>query len=70
MNEIHFIVEKASEGGFTARAVGAAIFTEAHDLPGLHAQVEDAVHCHFDEGARPTLIRLRLAREIEGGQGA
>lgn len=70
MDEIHFIVEKALEGGFTARAVGADIFTEADDLPDLHAQVEDAVHCHFDEGARPALIRLHLAPEDEGGSGA
>lgn len=70
MNEIHFIVEEAPEDGFTARAEGADIFTEADDLPGLHAQVEDAVHCHFDAGARPALIRLHLAREIEGGPGA
>jgi hypothetical protein len=60
MDEIHFIVEKAPEGGFTARAVGADIFTESDDLPGLDARVEDAVHCHFDEGARPALIRLHL----------
>lgn len=70
MNEIHFIVEKAPEGGFTARAVGADIFTEADDLPGLHTQVEDAVHCHFDEDSRPALIRLHHAREDEGGPGA
>lgn len=69
MDEIHFIVEKALEGGFTARAVSADIFTESDDLPGLHAQVEDAVHCHFDEGARPPLIHLHLAREDEGGPG-
>jgi hypothetical protein len=70
MNEIHFIVEKVARGGFTARAVGAAIFTEVDDLPGLRAQVEDAVHCHFDEGARPASIRLRLVPEDEGGPGA
>ena len=70
MNEIHFIVEKAPEGGFTARAVGADIITEADDLSGLHAQVEDAMHCHFDAAAKPTLIRLHLAREDEGRQGA
>lgn len=58
MDEIHFIVEKASEDGFTARAVGADIFTEADDLSDLHAQVEDAVRCHFDEGARPALIAV------------
>jgi hypothetical protein len=63
MSEIHFIVEEAPEGGFVARAVGADIFTEADDLPGLHAQVRDAVRCHFDEDQRPAMIRLHITRE-------
>jgi hypothetical protein len=64
MTEIHFIVEEAPEGGFVARAMGADIFTEADDLESLHAQVRDAVQCHFEEGARPSLIRLHITREI------
>jgi hypothetical protein len=64
MTEIHFIVAEAPEGGFVARAMGAGIFTEADDLETLHAQVRDAVQCHFDEGARPSLIRLHITREI------
>lgn len=63
MSEIHFIVEEAPEGGFVARAVGADIFTEADDLPGLHQQVRDAVRCHFDEADKPALIRLHITRE-------
>jgi hypothetical protein len=63
MTEIHFIVEEAPEGGFVARAMGADIFTEADDMQSLHAQVRDAVHCHFDEGTRPNLIRLHITRE-------
>ena len=63
MSEIHFIVEEAPEGGYTARAVGADIFTEADDLPGLHEQVRDAVRCHFDADKKPGLIRLHITRE-------
>jgi hypothetical protein len=63
MTEIHFIVEEAPEGGFIARAVGADIVTEADDLSFLHAQVRDAVRCHFDEGQRPGIIRLHITRE-------
>lgn len=63
MSEIHFIVEEAPEGGYVARAVGVDILTEADDLPGLHAQVRDAVRCHFDEGNLPSLIRLHITRE-------
>ncbi|WP_296651084.1 hypothetical protein [Thiobacillus sp. 63-78] len=63
MTEIHFIVEETPEGGFIARGVGADIVTEADDLPSLHVQVRDAVHCHFDEGQSPTIIRLHITRE-------
>ena len=63
MSEIHFIVEEAPESGYLARAVGADIVTEADDLPGLHAQVRDAVHCHFDQDKMPGLIRLHITRE-------
>ncbi len=63
MTEIHFLVEEAPEGGFIARAVGADIFTEADDLADLHAQVRDAVRCHYDEDKRPAMIRLHITRE-------
>ncbi|XXG30869.1 MAG: hypothetical protein WJ306_12710 [Ferrovum myxofaciens] len=63
MSEIHFIVEEALEGGYVARAVGVDIVTEADDLHSLHAQVRDAVHCHFDDGQSPSLIRLHITRE-------
>lgn len=46
MTEIEFVVQEAPEGGFIARAVGVDIFTEAADLPGLKAQIRDAVRCH------------------------
>jgi hypothetical protein len=50
MNEIIFVIEQASEGGFTARALGESIFTEAETFDVLREQVRDAVNCHFDEG--------------------
>ena len=61
--EVIFLVEEAPEGGFTARALGKSIFTEANDLDDLHAKVRDAVHCHFDEGQVPKVIRLHFVRE-------
>lgn len=63
MNEILFLVEEAPEGGFIARALGQSIFTEADDLETLHQQVRDAVHCHFEEGKAPQMIRLHFTRE-------
>lgn len=58
MNETHFLVEEAPEGGWTAHALGHSIFTEADDLPALHAQVRDAVRCHFEEGQMPRIIQF------------
>lgn len=63
MNELIFLVEDAAEGGYTARALGASIFTEADDLASLRAQIRDAVLCHFDEGQAPKVIRLHFVRE-------
>ena len=63
MNEIIFLVEEAPEGGYTARALGTSIFTEADSLAGLHDQVRDAVRCHFEEEERPGIIRLHFVRE-------
>ena len=63
MNEILFVVEEAPEGGLTARALGESIYTEADDIESLHQQVRDAVHCHFEEGQAPKIIRLHFTRE-------
>ena len=60
MNEIIFLVEDAPEGGYSARAVGESIFTQAASAEELHARVRDAVRCHFDEGAAPKLVRLHF----------
>lgn len=63
MNEIIFVVEEAPEGGYTARALGESIFTEADDFTALQANVRNAVHCHFEEGEMPQVVRLHFTRE-------
>lgn len=64
MNEIVFVVEEAPEGGYIARALGAAIFTEADSMPELRVAVKDAVHCHFDQASGlPAVIRLHFVRD-------
>jgi hypothetical protein len=63
MTELIFLVEEAPEGGYTARALGQSIFTEADDFAALEENVRDAVRCHFDEGVyfKTTLLTpLRL----------
>jgi hypothetical protein len=63
MNELIFMVEEGPDGGFTARALGASIFTEAETWIALRARVRDAVRCHFDEGEGPRIVRLHFVRE-------
>jgi hypothetical protein len=64
IEELVFLVEEAAEGGYTARALGASIVTEADDLDALRHQVADAVYCHFPQEAnRPRLIRLHLVKD-------
>ena len=40
MDEMIFMVENAPEGGYTARALGASIFTEADDLEACVSRFE------------------------------
>ena len=63
MNEIIFLIEDAPEGGYTARALGASIFTEADSLDDLRINIREAVVCHFDSANAPKMIRLHFVRE-------
>ena len=63
MNELIFLVEEAPEGGYTARALGESVFTEADDLDELRRNVREAVECHFDDGRGPKMIRLHFVRQ-------
>jgi len=57
------LVEEAIEGGYTARALGESIFTQAETLEELREEIKDAVACHFDDDKLPKIIRLHLIRE-------
>ena len=48
MNEIIFLIVDAPEGGYTARSLGASIFTEADTLVDLRRNIREAVDCHFE----------------------
>ena len=62
-SEIIFLVEEAAEGGYTARALGESIFTEAETIEELREHVKDAVLCHFENDIKPALIRLHFVKE-------
>ena len=62
--EIVFLVEEDPDGGYTARAVGESIFTQADNLDELREMLRDAVRCHFpDEVERPRAIRMHLVHD-------
>lgn len=63
MTELHFVVVKAPDGGYVARAMGVDIFTEADDMQSLRSQVLDAVRCHFEDGRAPSLVKLFIDPE-------
>ena len=62
--EIIFEVREAEEGGFTARALGHAIFTEAETWEDLRSNVLEAATLHFEDAdARPKLIQLHYVKD-------
>jgi hypothetical protein len=63
MTEIIFVVEESPEGGYTARAIGESIHTQAETGAELHERVRDAVRCHFEPDGAPRLIRLHFVRD-------
>lgn len=64
MSEIVFLVEDDFDGGYSARALGESIFTQADDMDTLREMLRDAVRCHFpDEQTRPKVIRLHIVRD-------
>ena len=65
MSEIIFAVEEAPEGGYSARALGHSIFTEADTFEELREMARDAVRTHFDDDDpdRPVAIRLHLVKD-------
>lgn len=64
MTELVFEVQEDPDGGLTARAVGASIFTEADTVEALRENIREAVNCHFDRAdERPRTVRLHFVRD-------
>jgi hypothetical protein len=61
--EIIFQVQDDIDGGFVAEALGHPIVTQADSMEELKNMIRDAVRCHFDEGARPSVIRLHMVKD-------
>ena len=64
MTEIVFVIQEEPEGGYSAHALGEAIFTQADDMASLREMVRDAVRCHFPDAAtRPEVIQLHFVSD-------
>jgi len=62
--ELIFEVHEAEEGGFTARALGHAIFTEDDTWEELRENALEATSLHFEDAAeRPRLIQLHFVKD-------
>ena len=57
--ELIFEVRDAEEGGYYARALGHAIFTEAGTWEELRRNVLEATTLHFEDSAvQPRMVQL------------
>lgn len=61
--ELIFEVRDAEDGGFYARALGYAVFTEADTWEELRANLLEAVSLHFEDApVRPRLPQCTTSR--------
>jgi predicted RNase H-like HicB family nuclease len=64
MSELIFLVEDDPEGGYTARALGENIFTQADSMDELKTMIRDAIDCHYDDRNQwPALVRLHFVHD-------
>ena len=62
--EMIFMVEEDLDGGYTARALGYSIFTEAETLEELKKNIKNALECHFEKKEDiPPVVILHIVRE-------
>ena len=62
--EVIFEIRVAEEGGYRARALGYAIFTEGETWEELRNNVLEAVSLHFeDDVTRPRIVQLHYVKD-------
>lgn len=62
--ELIFEIRDAEEGGYCARALGHAIFTEAETWQDLRENVLEAVSLHFEGSTvRPRIVQLHYVKD-------
>lgn len=62
--ELIFEIRDAEEGGYFARALGHAIFTDAETWEELRNNIVEAVSLHFeDEAVKPRILQLHYVKD-------
>jgi hypothetical protein len=62
--DLIFEIRDAEEGGYCARALGHAIFTEAGTWEELRENVLEAASLHFEDAEiRPSVVQLHYVRD-------
>jgi len=62
--ELIFEVREAEEGGYVARALGPAIFTEGETWQELRDNVLEVTSLHFEDAAEaPKFIQLHFVKD-------
>jgi predicted RNase H-like HicB family nuclease len=62
--ELIFEIRDAEEGGYYARALGHAIFTQAETWEELRKNTLEAVSLHFEESAvRLSIVQLHYVKD-------
>jgi predicted type IV restriction endonuclease len=62
MQEIIFVINESSEGGYEAQALGLSIFTEADSWSELKENIINAVSCHFDDNVQ-RIVRMHFVKD-------
>jgi predicted RNase H-like HicB family nuclease len=62
--ELIFEIRDAEEGGYCAKALGHAIFSQGDTWDELRANVLEAVAVHFEDSAdRPRMVQLHYVKD-------
>ena len=68
MSEITFTVSPCEETGVLVASWdapdGGGITTQGASVEELHANIREALACHFEEGAAPVGIRLHFVGDV------
>jgi hypothetical protein len=64
MTQLIFLYRKQKKCGYSARALGESVFTQAETIKELKAQISDAILCHFGKNKLPKSVRLKRVKNF------